>query len=175
MEPTDEAIPRRVKTVGKASLWRVPADHFSTLYDNRTGRPDWRPLIAGTATWKLGAKIADVGGAVSGISIVAGLLFTMAVFLFQFRTSLDNDKRLGEDDFALVDECMANTLWAILWGVTLAVYLIVCDAGKWICNDSWGPALTGIAVAGIVHFLLVIGMCLKRLRRAYERIAMKCP
>lgn len=183
MEPTDEAVPRRVKTVGKASLWRVPSDHFSTLYDNRTGRADCRgvaaqallPLIAGTATWKLGARITDVGGAVSGISIVAGLLFTMAVFLFQFRTSLDNDKRLGEDDFALVDECMANTLWAILWGVTLAVYLIVCDAGKWICNDSWGPVLTGIAVAGIVHFLLVIGMCLKRLRRAYERIAMKCP
>lgn len=98
-----------------------------------------------------------------------------AVFLFQFRITLDNDKRLGEDDFALVDECMANTLWAILWGVTLAVYLIVCDAGKWICNDSWGPALTGIAVAGTVHFLLVIGMCLKRLRRAYERIAMKRP
>lgn len=59
--------------------------------------------------------------------------------------------------------------------MTLAVYLIVCDAGKWICNDSWGPALTGIAVAGTVHFLLVIGMCLKRLRRAYERIAMKRP
>ena len=126
--------------MGKASLWRVPADHFRTLYDNRTGRPDWRgiaaqallPLIGGTATWKLGARITDVGGAVSGISIVAGLLFTMTVFLFQLRITLDNDKRLGEDDFALVDECMANTLWAILWGVTLAVYLIVCDAGKWI-------------------------------------------
>ena len=183
VEPTDEAVPRRVKTVGKASLWRVPADHFSTLYDNRTGRANCRdiaaqallPLIGGAATWKLGARITDVGGAVSGISIVAGLLFTMTVFLFQLRITLDNDKRLGEDDFALVDECMANTLWAILWGVTLAVYLIVCDAGKWICSDSWGPALTGIAVAGIVHFLLVIGMCLKRLRRAYERIAMKCP
>ena len=183
MEPTGEAAPRRVKTVGKASLWRVPAAHFSPLYDTRTGRPDWRgiaaqallPLIAGTATWKLGAKIADVGGAVSGISIVAGLLFAMAVFLFQLRITLDNDKRLGENDFVLVDECMANTLWAILWGVTLAVYLIVCGAGKWIGNDSWGPALTGIAVAGTVHFLLVIGMCLKRLRRAYERIAMRRP
>ena len=110
--------------MGKASLWRVPADHFSTLYDNRTGRPDWwsiavqalLPLIAGVATWWLGAKIADVGGAVSGISIVAGLLFAMAVFLFQLRITLDNAKHLGEDDFVLVDECMANTLWAILWG-----------------------------------------------------------
>lgn len=59
--------------------------------------------------------------------------------------------------------------------MTLAVYLIVCGAGKWIGNDSCGPTLTGIAVVGTAHFLLVIGMCLKRLRRAYERIAMKCP
>ena len=100
------------------------------------------PLIGGAVTWMLGAKITDVSGAVSGISIVAGLLFTMAVFLFQLRITLDNDKRLGDDDFALVDECMANTLWAILWGVMLAVYLIVCDAGKWICNDSWEDAST---------------------------------
>lgn len=183
VEPTSEAFARSMRIVGKASLWKVPADHFSSLYNNRNGRADWwgiaaqtlLPLIMGAATWKLGANINDIGSAVEGISIVAGLLFTMAVFLFQVRTSLDNDKRLGKDDFALVDECMANTLWAILWGITLAVYLIVCGAGKWIGNDSWGPTLTGIAVAGIVHFLLVIGMCLKRLRRAYERIAMKCP
>lgn len=169
--------------MGKASLWKVPADHFSTLYDNRTRRPDWwgiaaqalLPLAAGAATWKLRAKIGDVGDAVSGISIVAGLLFAMAVFLFQLRITLGNDKRLGEDDFALVDECMANTLWAILWGLALAVYLIVCGAGKWIGNDSLGPWLTGIAVGGMVHFLLVIAMCLKRLRRAYERIAMRLP
>lgn len=167
--------------MGKASLWSVPADHFRTLYDNRTGRPDWwaiawqaiLPLGAGVAVWKLGAKMSEVGAAVSGISIVAGLLFAMAVFLFQLRVTLGTDKRLGEDDYALVDECMANTLWAILWGLALALFLIVGDAGKWIGDDQTGPVLTGIAVAATVHFLLVIGMCLKRLRRAYERIAMR--
>ena len=167
--------------MGKASLWSVPANHFRTLYDNRTGRPDWwaiawqaiLPLGAGVTVWKLGAKMAEVGAAVSGISIVSGLLFAMAVFLFQLRITLGSDKRLGEDDFALVDECMSNTLWAILWGLALALFLIVSDSGKWIGDDGTGPVLTGIAVAATVHFLLVIGMCLKRLRRAYDRIGMR--
>lgn len=167
--------------MGKASVWSVPADHFHTLYDNRTGRPDWwaivwqavLPLGAGAAVWKLGGKMAEVGAAVSGISIVAGLLFAMAVFLFQLRVTLGTDKRLGEDDYVLVDECMANTLWAILWGLGLALFLIVGEAGKWIGDDRAGPVLTGIAVAATAHFLVVIGMCLKRLRRAYERIAMR--
>lgn len=169
--------------MGKASLWRVPADHFRTLYDNRTRRADWLgmatqvalPIGIGVATWKLGAKIADVGGAVSGISIVAGLLFAMAVFLFQLRIGLGGDKRLGEGDLSLVDECMANTIWAILWGLVLVLYLVVSGAGKWLGDDRLGPPLTGVAVAGAVHFVLVIAMCLKRLRRAYERIAMRRP
>ena len=167
--------------MGKASLWRVPADHFHTLYDNRSGHPDWRsitwqtvvPLATGAIVWRLGAKITEVDGAVSGISILAGLLFAMAVFLFQLRVTLGKDRRLTQDDVVLVDECMANTLWAILWGLGLALFLIVCGAGGWIGSLSTGPILTGVAVAASVHFLLVIAMCLKRLRRAYERIAMR--
>lgn len=167
--------------MGKASLWSVPADHFRTLYDNRTDRPDWWaiawqeifPLGAGIAVWKIGAKLTEVGAAVAGISIVSGLLFAMAVFLFQLRLTIGKDKRLGEDDFVLIDECMANTLWAILWGLGLALFLIVGDAGKWIADDQTGPVLTGITVTATMHFLLVIGMCLKRLRRAYERTAMR--
>ncbi len=167
--------------MGKASLWSVPTDHFRTLYDNRTGRPDWWaiawqtifPLGAGIAVWKIGAKLTEVSAAVAGISIVSGLLFAMAVFLFQLRLTIGKDKRLGEDDFVLIDECMANTLWAILWGLGLALFLIVGDAGKWITDDQIGPALTGITVTATMHFLLVIGMCLKRLRRAYERTAMR--
>ncbi len=96
----------------------------------------------------------------------------MAVFLFQLRTSLGADNRLGDADCALVDECMSNTLWAILWGLALALFLIVAGGGGWIGAEGSGAILTGIAVAGVAaHFLLVIGMCLKRLRRAYERIA----
>jgi hypothetical protein len=169
--------------MGKASLWRVPADHVRTLYDNRTGRPDWGsvvsqgvvPVVVGAGSWWSHARLTDVNAAVAGISIVAGLLFSMAVFLFQLRTSLRDDRRLGEQDYRLVDECMSNVLWAILLGLSLALYLIVCGAGGWIGSTGPGPVLTGIAVAAATHFLLVIAMCLKRLRRAYERIAQKKP
>lgn len=165
--------------MGKASLWRVPGDHFRTLYDNRTGKLDWAaiafqslvPLAAGLGAWKLDARLPEVDAAVAGVSIVAGLLFSMAVFLFQLRTSLGTDRRLGDADYALVDECMSNTLWAILWGLALALFLIVAGGGGWIGAEGSGPILTGVAVAAATHFLLVIGMCLKRLRRAYERIA----
>ncbi|WP_392424762.1 hypothetical protein [Barrientosiimonas humi] len=167
--------------MGKAALWRVPADHFGTLYDNRNKRPDWGglvaqvgvPVLAGLGTWHMGAKLTDVSGAVAGVSVVAALLFPMAIFLFQLRVDLPDDERLGDDDYALVDECMSNTLWASLWGLTLALFLIVTSAGKWISADGPGPVLMGIAVAAATHFVFVIAMCLKRLRRAYERIAMK--
>lgn len=167
--------------MGKAALWRVPADHFVTLYDNRSKRPDWGdifaqvmlPIVSGVCVWRLGAKLSDVSGAVAGVSIVAALLFPMAIFLFQLRVSLPEDKRLGDADYALVDECMSNTLWASLWGLTLALFLIVAGVGKWISEDGSGPVLTGIAVAAAIHLVLVIAMCLKRRRRAYERIAMK--
>ena len=169
--------------MGKAALWRVPADHFRTLYDDRTGKPDWLawasqllvPIAIGTAAGVKGANLQDVGGAVAGVSIVAGLLFAMSIFLFQLRTSLSQDKRLNQVDFRLVDECMANTIWAIVWGLALTLYLVVMGAGGWMRQGVLRTTWTGIAIAAGTNFLVVIMMCLKRLRRAYERIAMKRP
>lgn len=167
--------------MGKVALWRIPADHFGTLRNNKSGRVSLGdvffqvvvPIGAGLLACVGGAALRDVSGAVAGISIVAGLLFSMAVFLFQLRLGLKEDRRLGEDDYRLVDECMKNTLWAILWGLSLALYLVVGDAGGWLDQPDLGPKLTGVAVSGSLHFLFVIAMCLKRLRRAYERLAMR--
>ena len=167
--------------MNKSSLFGIPKDHFRTLYDAHTEKVRWRdlasqivvPVACGGLTALSGAKLADVSAAVAGISIVAGLLFSMAVFLFQLRISLPDDRRLLPKDLDLIDECMKNTLWAIVWGLTLVLFLVVVGAGAWISSDGSGPILTGVAVGGSVHFLLVIGMCLKRLRRAYERIGMK--
>lgn len=167
--------------MGKSSLRVIACEHFRTLYNARSGKLHWSdiatqigiPIAGAFTTWLSGAKMTDVGNAVTGISIVAGLLFSMSVFLFQLRISMPDDKRLIPQDFNLIDECMKNTLWAIVWGLALALFLIITSIGGWIGSDRTGPILTGIAVGASLHFLLVIGMCLKRLHRAYERIAMR--
>ncbi len=169
--------------MGKSSLWRIPRDHFRTLRDATTNRPrvgDFVlqigiPLISGMASYCAGLGFKDVTQAVVGISIVAGLLFSMAVFLFQLRINFPNDPRITQTDKTLIDECMKNVLWAIVWGLLLVVYLIICQATGSMGSGKTGSILTGIAVAAAVHFLLVIAMCLKRLHRAYERIAMHRP
>lgn len=167
--------------MGKSSLVRVPFDHFHTLYNARTGKADWRawcaqvgiPCLIGAITAIMGAELGDVGNAVAGVSIVSGLLFAMAIFLFQLRLSLGQDNRLNENDYRLIDECMSNTLWAIVWGLTLTVYLVVVDAGGWMKQGTLAMIFNGVAVAAGIHFLIVIMMCIKRLRRAYERIGMR--
>lgn len=169
--------------MGRSSLWRVPVDHFRTLYDNRTGRPDlgaWcgqlaLPAGGGVLSWLLGAHLDDVSGAIAGVSVVTGLLFSMSIFLFQLRVNLPDDDRFTAKDTVLLDECMANTLWAITWGLALTLFLVVTGAGGWTGTGSWAAPLTGVAVGAALHFLVVIMMCVKRLRRAYERIAMHRP
>ncbi|WP_298591857.1 hypothetical protein [uncultured Kocuria sp.] len=193
--------------MGKSSLLAIPADHFATLYDNRTGKLNpldiahhiGTPALIGTACWFYKVNLADATGAISGVSIVAGLLFSMAVFLFQLRTSLPKtptadglgrsydtkrteslaeqagNKRISTSERDLIDECFSNVLWAILIGLFLAIYLIIGGAAKWFTHPNTGSIFTGIAIAISAHFLLTIAMCLKRLRRAYETIGCGMP
>lgn len=167
--------------MGKSSLWQIPHNHFKSLYNARTLRADYRawllqvgvPCLVGTGVGVAGGELEKVGDAVAGVAIVSGLLFSMAVLLFQLRMSLVGDKRLTQKDYELVDECMANTLWAIVWGLSLTVYLVVVGALDGMSGSAWAPLLTGIAAGAAVHFLLVIMMCIKRLQRSYERFAAK--
>ncbi|AEX70294.1 hypothetical protein ACQXZL_03835 [Corynebacterium diphtheriae] len=165
----------------KSSLKGIVLDHFGTLIDNKDKSrrlEDWLtqvglPIVIGVVCFCRGVKLGEVGTAVSGVSIVSALLCAMAVFLFQLRVDLSKSNKILQRDYDLVDQCMFNTLWAIVWGMGLSVFLIVCEAGGWLDSAKSGPVVTGIAVAASVHFVLVIAMCLKRLREAYRRIGMK--
>lgn len=180
--------------MSKISLIGVVKDHFRTLKDARTGKISYLdlviqvgvPILLGTVLGLLGLRFTTVEHAVAGISIVSGLAFGIAIFVFQLRLSLPQKNNVQAQDYVLIDETMANLLWAILWGLVTVLYLIVCDLGGWVLNgDQFSRAtnseiytsriLSGVAVAGVGHLVLVLAMCLKRLRRAYQRIAMGLP
>lgn len=163
--------------LGKSSLVDIAKSHFNTLYDNRTQQIRWQDIgaqvllpvaVAGLA-WVFDFKIENAGTVISGVAIMAGLLCAMAVFLFQLRVDFRDDQRIPQQVIRLIDECMANTLWAIAWGVFLSTFIAVADAGQWFRHDRWGGLVSGFALAGGVHFVLVIAMCLKRLGKSYEK------
>jgi hypothetical protein len=167
--------------MGKSSLVAIPRDHFATLKDVRTGSVLWGdvlfqaglPLLLGVASGVLGWKLKSATDLITGVSIVAALLFSMAVFLFQLRIDMSNDKRLSAVDFELADESFHNVLWAILVGFTLVILLVISGAAGWLTARYWGRLITAVTVVLSSHFLVVIAMCLKRVRRAFERVAMR--
>ena len=163
--------------LGKTSLVDIAKSHFNTLYDNRTQRISWQdsaaqvvlPLAVGVVAWFFDFKMENAGTFLSGVAIMAGLLCAMAVLLFQLRVDFRDDQRIPHQVIRLIDECMANTLWAIAWGVFLSTYIAAADAGTFFSHDRWGGLVSGLALAGGVHFVLVIAMCLKRLGKSYEK------
>lgn len=182
--------------MGKTSVVGILKDHFDTLRnvrDNKLKIQDFVvqvgvPLLMGVVVWFGEFKLGQIELAVSGISIVSGLLFAVVIFLFQLRISLPEDPDISRDDRALLDETMFNVLWAILWGLLLVFYLIVCGSFAWIETpatpktsvdpDSGSKLpilLSSVAVVAGAHLVFVLAMCLKRIRRAYQRIAMRIP
>lgn len=169
--------------LGKSSLVDLALNHFKTLYDNQTSKVRWQdlasqvglPVVLFSATWFFQFRLSNAGTVISVVAIMAGLLCSTAVFLFQLRADFRYDDRAPSGTIRLIDECMSNTLWAIAWGVILSTYIAAADAGKVFEHTRWGSLTSGIAIAGIAHFVLVITMCLKRLGKSYDRfIASYC-
>ena len=109
----------------------------------------------------------------TGVSIVAALMGAMAVLIFQIRLSIPEDKRLDVYDYMLVDEVFSNILWAILVGFALSLILVLYQSFNAKDVPIVGACVTSIVAASGLHFVIVVGMCLKRLNIAYMRIAAK--
>lgn len=84
---------------------------------------------------------------------------------------------LTSEDVKLVDELFVAVLWAILLGLLIVLAMVVFEwAGAYACRQAasvgWRLAIS-IVVAAIVHFVLVVGVVLKRLRRTYQLVGMR--
>lgn len=163
--------------MGKSSVLSIPKKHFATLKDERTDKIKPSdvafqiavPIAAGIACFASGWQLESAGNAIVGISIVAALMCAMAVLVFQIRLDLRNRDVSADRDLRLIDEVFANIMWAILVGLLLALLLIVWDANASAFSVTASRVLSAICVAICLHFVFVVGMCLKRLQSAYYR------
>lgn len=167
--------------MGKSNIMEIVEEHFDTLRDARTDKIKigdivfqiGLPLFIGCLCFLSGWWLKDASNAIVGISIVAALMCAMAVLVFQIRMDASADKRLGENDLILINELFANIMWAILVGLLLAFALIAFDALGLFSGGYPAQIATSISLAMCAHFIIVIAMCLKRLQRAYNRVAAK--
>ncbi len=165
--------------MGKSSVFSIVTGHFRTLYDARSGRIRIRdlifqlglPLALAATSQLLSWQLREVGNVIVGVSIVAALLCAMATLIFQIRVNLQGKPQQHRKGAQLIDEVFANALWAILVGFSVAFLLIIAESFGLMRNEQTARAVSSVTVFAGAHFILVVGMCLKRLQSAYVVIA----
>jgi hypothetical protein len=167
----------------KFSVVPTIRDHYDTLVDQNTDKwywPDYvillgMPMFIGTAVGGLlhfhNTGLRDMQSFIGGVAIFTALLFGMVIHVFQLRMQLLTNPAVARDgDLAgFVDQLFANVNYAVVVGiiataVSMAAAVTRDDAGR--VNPVW----SGVVIALGVHLLLVVFMCVKRIRAAYREI-----
>lgn len=166
----------------KFSILPVIIDQYSTFTDAHTGRPrfeDYFVVLAipiGLGAWSVlsGGTITIVGELISAIAIITSLLFGLVVFIFQLRVQLgakDVAERVPMSSVQLIDEMFKNVAYAIVIGFAATALLLLGAAVRDESEQAISVALSGAIVVLLAHFVLTLAMCLKRLTKAYDRVA----
>ncbi|WP_067783785.1 hypothetical protein [Actinomyces vulturis] len=129
-------------------------------------------LMVGSAAvvFYCGAVISMTGGLVMTVLAFAFVMLAIAMTMPLAHNYAASDRRLGELDHALIDETFSNALWGVLWALIVSVFLVVYQSFD---SSVLGPVASALAVAGLVHLLIVFSMCLKRVHRIYQRVVAK--
>lgn len=170
----------------KFSVRPVIRDHLDTLQDERTGNRRWQdratlygfPAAAGVTIAFFGVELQGIGEIVGGLSILAGFLFGMVVFVFQLRMQVSNDPRVAQGGRLprLIDQLFANVSYAVLVGFVTASLAIAASATRATVPGSPGDLLpvnpwwSAGLVFLFVHLMLLLGMALRRTRAAYREL-----
>lgn len=156
-------------------------DHYSTLVavdePDKPFWPDYIVLLGVPAMF--GAAIGftihlrDMASYIAGVAIFTALLFALVIHVFQLRMQLLSHPNVPRDGqlAQFVDQLFANVNYAVVVGVvatavSMAAAVTADDNG--IINSVW----SGIVACVGVHLLLVVFMCIKRVRAAYREIRM---
>ena len=161
----------------KFSPWLPIKDHYDTLVDQRDGHwyfPDYLILIgapvasgAGVGYWY---QLGDMASFIGGTAVLHRVLFAMVVHVFQLRMQLlDNPHVPREGNLAgFIDQLFANVNYAVVVGIGATA--VSMAAAVTATDGHIGHIWSGVVAALGVHLMLVVIMCIKRIRAAYREI-----
>lgn len=161
----------------KSSPGPIIADHLDTFRNAGTGKRDFWDfsvqfgLPTGIAIMSavVGYRATDIGAFLGGVAVFAALLFALVVFVFQLRITAGNDPVASGRKILLrlLDELFANVSYAVLVGLLTTCLGIVAI---WVGHEENGSPVwvSCLLVGTVVHLVLTILMCLKRINSAYR-------
>ncbi|SPT53496.1 Uncharacterised protein [Actinomyces bovis] len=161
----------------KMDVWPIVTDHLDTLVDQRGdgGAPRRSindlllqymiPVLVGVAVALSSFTLKAPGTLLGGAAILTAFSFGLAIFAFQTRT-VDKTSTKGSRRLRLLDEFFANVLYSVIVGIAWTILLVL--ASSLTIGGLLARAGTGLITTVGLHYLLVLLMCVKRLRAVYR-------
>lgn len=130
------------------------------------------PLIVAFILALIGVEVDEGSNAISFISIIAGLMCTVAALLFEARTSImRQDKTTVENDERSADELFYLCIWLIIVGIVGTIAFLLPDFKYPISFPWWiHRAYSFVCFAIILHFFIVMVTFAARFVRIYVRV-----
>ncbi|QPK80785.1 hypothetical protein G7Y41_06910 [Schaalia sp. ZJ405] len=124
------------------------------------------PLLSAVAS---GIWLTSVPGELlTVISILAGLSFALAVFVFELRITAEQKFKRESYVLTLIDRLYKNVLYSVLIGI-LSVVLGVLVPGS--SGTVMSRLFVGLCVGVSCHYVLVLVVVLRTLQAAYREMA----
>lgn len=130
------------------------------------------PLIVAFILALIGVEVDEGSNAISFISIIAGLMCTVAALLFEARTSImRQDKTTVENDERSADELFYLCIWLIIVGIVGTIAFLL-PGFKYPISFPWWihRAYSFVCFAIILHFFIVMVTFAARFVRIYVRV-----
>ncbi|WP_255788090.1 hypothetical protein [Mycobacteroides abscessus] len=163
----------------KASVAPAVLAHFRTLRDDRTGGLrvfDFvlflgMPTVTALVVWAVDFRMGDIASLLAALAVFTALLFGLVIFVFQLRVQLRSE---GHDQdrpklALLIDETFANVTYSVIVGLLTTCVGVV--AAALATKDQGAPVVLSAVLSGLLlHLILTILMCLKRIHAAYQQL-----
>lgn len=130
------------------------------------------PLVVAFILAFLGVEVDEGSNAISFISIIAGLMCTVAALLFEARSSImRQDKTTVENDERSADELFYLCIWLIFIGILGTIVFLLPDF-KYPVHFPWWirRAYSFVCFAVVLHFFIVMASFATRFIRIYVRV-----